>query len=83
MSACLSENECLKIENPNKSGFRARTLCLNQMAGAFCKELVISTGSEKYGGLRYASKLENVMQDARIACGCGISFASVWRVFKR
>jgi hypothetical protein len=33
------------------------------MTGAFCKELVISTGSDAYGGLRYASKLRKC--DAR------------------
>ena len=33
------------------------------MAGAFCRELVISTGSDAYGGLRYASKLKKC--DAR------------------
>lgn len=34
-----------------------RVTCLNQIEGVFCKELVVSTGSENYGGLRCITEI--------------------------
>jgi hypothetical protein len=57
------------------------TLCLNQIEGAFCKELVISVNSNTFGGLRYASKWNCAIAETPLLVESPL--ANVWRVFKR